>query len=47
MHAPTRSVKSFHSHRPNAALCASAGSRLIWAAGALALLWATVFWALS
>jgi hypothetical protein len=30
----------------NPVLCASALTRLIWAFGALLLLWTTVFWAL-
>jgi cell division septal protein FtsQ len=31
----------------NPVLCASAAARLIWAAGALVLLWTTVLWALD
>ena len=33
--------------RPNSALCAGARERILWAALALALLWATICWALS
>ncbi|MBK9027408.1 MAG: hypothetical protein IPN98_05955 [Propionivibrio sp.] len=33
--------------RPNPVICAGALSRLIWAAGALLVLWLTVYWALS
>ena len=33
--------------RPNSALCAGAPTRILWAALALALLWATIHWALS
>ena len=33
--------------RPNSALCAGALQRMLWAALALALLWATISWALS
>jgi hypothetical protein len=35
------------SARPNPALCAGVVSRLLWAAGALLLLWVTIHWALS
>ena len=44
IHAPTiLHVKN--PLRPNAALGASALSRLLWAAGALLLLWLGFFWA--
>jgi hypothetical protein len=43
MPAPSRTTSASLA----AALCASALSRLAWAAGALLLLWITVFWALS
>ena len=33
--------------RANSALCAGARTRILWAALALALLWATIHWALS
>ncbi len=33
--------------RVDPVLCASAASRLIWATGALVLLWTSVLWALA
>ncbi|MEF8703608.1 MAG: hypothetical protein V5B32_10205 [Candidatus Accumulibacter sp. UW26] len=33
--------------KPNPVLCASAASRLVWAAGALVMLWTAVLWALD
>jgi hypothetical protein len=47
MPAPTPHLKTIASDRPNRALCASAVSRLVFAAGALLLLWVTIHWALS
>ncbi len=43
----TPSTKSSDATRPDPVLCASAAARLIWAAAALVLLWATVLWALD
>jgi len=43
-------VPPHHSARnpqTNPVLCASAAARLLWAVGALLLLWATVLWALD
>lgn len=49
MHAPARkaSIPSSHARGIHAALSASAWLRLIWAAGALVLLWATIRWAIA
>lgn len=33
--------------RRNPVLCAGAGVRLMWAFGALVVLWTTIFWALD
>jgi hypothetical protein len=47
MHAPHTDSAEKHSTRPNPMLCAGALSRLFWSSGALALLWLSVYWALS
>ncbi|HRE69009.1 MAG: hypothetical protein JNM54_01650 [Candidatus Accumulibacter sp.] len=46
MSRPASPSASASAKNPNPVLCASALARLLWAAGALLLLWMTVFWAL-
>jgi len=43
--APTESPPA--AARLDSVLCSGAAARLIWAIGALALLWTTVLWALD
>ncbi|MBN8448224.1 MAG: hypothetical protein J0M13_04370 [Candidatus Accumulibacter sp.] len=47
MSSPTRPAESANLAKANPVLCASAASRVIWAAGALVVLWTTVLWALD
>jgi hypothetical protein len=47
MHAPRPDSAETTRARPNPMLCAGAVSRLFWSCGALALLWLSVYWALS
>jgi hypothetical protein len=47
MSSPTRPAESASLATANPVLCASAASRVIWAAGALVVLWTTVLWALD
>jgi hypothetical protein len=47
MPSPQPAAVSASLAKPNPVLCASGASRLLWAAGALVILWTTVLWALD
>ncbi|WP_186408250.1 hypothetical protein [Candidatus Accumulibacter aalborgensis] len=47
MPSSTRPTLSASIAKRNSVLCASAAARLIWAVGALVLLWTAVLWALD